>query len=95
MREIDGFRGSSKAPEALLIVSGIATLAVLVWAWANLTRHPVNDSERTENILRDQVVRVTTLSRKGITFKIMCFWKPLLSRRNWVYVLSLLVPLAI
>ena len=38
---------------------------------------------------------MTTLSRKSTTFKILGFWKPLLSRQDWVYVLSLLIPFAV
>jgi lipoteichoic acid synthase len=38
---------------------------------------------------------MTTLSRKNIRFKILGFWKPLLSRQDWVYVLSLLVPFVV
>ena len=38
---------------------------------------------------------MTTLSRKSTTFKILGFWKSLLSRQDWVYVLSLLVPFVV
>jgi lipoteichoic acid synthase len=37
---------------------------------------------------------MTTLSRKNIR-KVLGFWKPLLSRQDWVYVLSLLVPFVV
>jgi phosphoglycerol transferase MdoB-like AlkP superfamily enzyme len=35
------------------------------------------------------------LSHKGTTFKILGFWRTLLTRRDWVYVLSLLVPFVV
>src|SRR3712207_1009391 len=38
---------------------------------------------------------MTTLSRKSTTFNILGLWRPLLSRQDWVYVLSLLVPFAV
>ncbi len=38
---------------------------------------------------------MTTLSRKSTRFKVLGSWKPLLSRQDWVYVLSLLIPFAV
>jgi hypothetical protein len=35
VHEISGFRGLTKAPEALLMVGAIAALAVAMWSYSN------------------------------------------------------------
>src|SRR5919107_4839304 len=57
---------------------------------------PRERSRATRKILREIQEKMSTSSpKKSALFAMLSFWKALLGRRDWVYVLSLLIPFVV